>query len=98
MSNHRKDNQTTHATVDARGHVGDAQRVVITQPIRNSFAHFAVAAALLSFIIFTKWLVIPAAISAVLGYLLSMSDVREGRYTSIAAGVLLILASIWHIA
>lgn len=99
MSAHRKDPDpgVTQATYDERGHIGAAQRVVITKPVRNWFAFFALAGSLVSFVIFSWFMVVLIVLSAALGYMTSQTDVREGKYCSVAALVLIALSLLHHI-
>lgn len=100
MGSHSKPDSATgvtHATYDARGHIGDAQRVVITKPVRNYPAFFALAGALVSFVIFS-WYLVPLIIaSALLGYGLSKTSVREGKTCALTSLVLLGLSLIHHV-
>lgn len=90
------DDRETPVTYDGRGGIGIGARVTITKPVRNVFAHFALAGSLVSFVIFSWYLVAVLVPAAVLGYMLSQTDVREGKYCSIAALLLVALLVVQH--
>lgn len=98
MSAHSKNEYTTEATYDDRGQVGPAQRVVITQPVRNYPAFFAFAGAGVSFIMFSWLIVVLVLPAAALGYVISQTAVREGKYLSISAFVLAAFLILQHLA
>lgn len=84
-------------TVDDRGHLGDAQRVVITKPIRNYPAFLGFAGSLVLLVMFTWVFAVIVLAASGLGYLLA-TKLPEGKYLSLIGAALTVGLIVRHLA